>query len=255
MKWLCHSFLLVLLMVLLYTVPGNSAQDMDGDYVPETPETTPAATPTPMTEETQKKATEEAKKAEGTATYLEQKKLLENKEGINLTRPIDTRQTMTEAQRKIQDAGREMISQHGTISAAASNMMDPNNLTKPTYDPLTNDGSLGCAQIAAEVLAKAGILPSSSYKGKKILSITTFEQMFKDEKTTWKKVTIPPDRYQVGDLVKWPGPSGKGESGRHIGVVMEHGANPAVLNNDSGNKRVKISTADHRKVEWVYRRT
>jgi hypothetical protein len=99
------------------------------------------------------------------------------------------------------------------------------------YDPATNGGSLGCAQVVSTALEAAGVLDATS------LAVLVVIDMLKAK--GWQEVNPPP--WADADVVCWStyDTSGDGvdDPDTHIGIVVkENGVNYAI-NNSSSNKR------------------
>ena len=109
------------------------------------------------------------------------------------------------------------------------------------YDPLTQGGNLGCAQVATTVLKAAGVLSSTC------LNCTGTIKML--EAVGWSSVTWPP--YQAGDVVFWetyqPGPS-------HVGIVMNSGNSAQAMNNSSSKRMPQYSNIESMKICKIMRK-
>lgn len=109
------------------------------------------------------------------------------------------------------------------------------------YDPLTQGGNLGCAQVATTVLKAAGVL------NKTCLNCTGTIDLLKA--AGWSSVTWPP--YQAGDVVFWetyqPGPS-------HVGIVMNSGNSAQAMNNSSSKRMPQYSDIESMKICKIMRK-
>ena len=109
------------------------------------------------------------------------------------------------------------------------------------YDPLTEGGNLGCAQVATTVLKAAGVLDRTC------LNCTGTISML--EAVGWKSVSWPP--YQAGDVVFWetyqPGPS-------HVGIVMNSGNSAQAMNNSSSKRMPQYSDITSMKICKIMRK-
>lgn len=109
------------------------------------------------------------------------------------------------------------------------------------YDPLTEGGNLGCAQVATTVLKAAGVLDRTC------LNCTGTISML--EAVGWSSVSWPP--YQAGDVVFWetyqPGPS-------HVGIVMNSGNSAQAMNNSSSKRMPNYSDIESMKICKIMRK-
>ena len=109
------------------------------------------------------------------------------------------------------------------------------------YDPLTEGGNLGCAQVATTVLKAAGVLDRTC------LNCTGTISML--EAVGWSSVSWPP--YQAGDVVFWetyqPGPS-------HVGIVMNSGNSAQAMNNSSSKRMPQYSDITSMKICKIMRK-
>lgn len=109
------------------------------------------------------------------------------------------------------------------------------------YDPLTEGGNLGCAQVATTVLKAAGVLNQTCLNCTGTISLL--------EQVGWSSVTWPP--YQAGDVVFWetyqPGPS-------HVGIVMNSGNSAQAMNNSSSKRMPQYSDITSMKICKIMRK-
>lgn len=109
------------------------------------------------------------------------------------------------------------------------------------YDPLTEGGNLGCAQVATTVLKAAGVLNQTCLNCTGTISLL--------EQAGWSSVTWPP--YQAGDVVFWetyqPGPS-------HVGIVMNSGNSAQAMNNSSSKRMPQYSDITSMKICKIMRK-
>lgn len=109
------------------------------------------------------------------------------------------------------------------------------------YDPLTEGGNLGCAQVATTVLKAAGVLNTTCLNCTGTISLL--------EQAGWKSVSWPP--YQAGDVVFWetylPGPS-------HVGIVMNSGNSAQAMNNSSSKRCPQYSDITSMKICKIMRK-
>ena len=109
------------------------------------------------------------------------------------------------------------------------------------YDPLTEGGNLGCAQVATTVLKAAGAIDSTCLNCNGTISLL--------EAKGWSAVNVPP--YQAGDVIFWttyqPGAS-------HVGIVMNSGNTAQAMNNSSSKRMPQYSDVNYATIYKVYRK-
>jgi len=99
------------------------------------------------------------------------------------------------------------------------------------YDPATNGGVLGCAQVVSTILKAAGIIKQIS------LGVLQVMGLLKD--VGWRMVSPPP--WKDGDVVTWKTYDSSGDGVKdedtHIGVVVIENGQAYAVNNSSSNRR------------------
>lgn len=116
------------------------------------------------------------------------------------------------------------------------------------YDPLTQGGSLGCAQVVSTALKNAGVLSRIS------LGVTV---VMSDLKALgWTYAQVPP--YCAGDVVTWKTYDADGDGAMdddsHIGIAVESGNNVQVMNNSSSQKMPRLCAANAMTISHVLRK-
>ena len=114
------------------------------------------------------------------------------------------------------------------------------------YDPYTENGNLGCANVVSAILKAAGVPVWS-------LGCTELRRQLLAIKApdNWTEVQPPP--YEEGDVVIWAAPNGSIH--HHVGVVVQSGNSLEAVNNHSGPPAVVgINEIEYRPVQWVLRK-
>jgi len=116
------------------------------------------------------------------------------------------------------------------------------------YDPLTQGGSLGCAQVVSTALKNAGVLSRIS------LGVTVVMSDLKAR--GWTYAQVPP--YCAGDVVTWKTYDSSGDGVKdedtHIGIAVENGNNVQVMNNSSSQKMPRLCAANAMTLSHVLRK-
>lgn len=107
------------------------------------------------------------------------------------------------------------------LQASAKQMSTVNNFP---YHPLTENGNLGCAQVGSEILKNAGEC------GKTHLSVNALCNELKNQRGWYP---VPPSDMKAGDCIVW-GPVSWSPKNQHFGVLVEHGGQLCVVQNQSG---------------------
>lgn len=134
--------------------------------------------------------------------------------------------TSDEGQKMQTDPG--ATAAQGRIKQAAYNVL--NQVPFP-YDPATQGGNLGCAQVVTTALKAAGILDR--------ISLGVLETIDLLKAKGWRFVQPPP--YQDGDVVTWKTYDRTGDGVKdedtHIGIVIKENGTDMAMNNSSSHKR------------------
>lgn len=116
------------------------------------------------------------------------------------------------------------------------------------YDPATNGGSLGCAQVVTTALKAAGVLPS--------IDLACLSVKSKLKNVGWQVVKAPP--YQAGDVIFWSTYDRTGDGVKdadtHIGIVMASGNSVQAMSNSSSQKKPRYHDAEYAPVTTVMRK-
>ncbi|MBI3038007.1 CHAP domain-containing protein [bacterium] len=100
------------------------------------------------------------------------------------------------------------------------------------YDPATENGNLGCAQVVSRGLIDAGII-NKTY----LITTDVIAALAKKPNPGWTKVNVPP--FKAGDVVTWTTNQPDG----HIGVVTTNGNTAKAISNSSSQRRPIIHNA------------
>lgn len=116
------------------------------------------------------------------------------------------------------------------------------------YDPLTQGGSLGCAQVVSTALKNAGVM------NRICLNVTGVMSDLKAR--GWTYAQVPP--YCAGDVVTWKTYDCTGDGVKdedtHIGIAVENGNNVQVMNNSSSQKMPRLCAANAMTLSHVLRK-
>lgn len=116
------------------------------------------------------------------------------------------------------------------------------------YDPLTNGGSLGCAQVATTALMNAGV-----NTGIQLGVLATIPKL---KALGWQEVNVPP--YRAGDVITWKTYDRTGDGVKdndtHIGIILESGNSVQAMSNSSSRKVPAIHSATYAPVCRVLRK-
>lgn len=119
-------------------------------------------------------------------------------------------------------------SMQGRVKQAAYNVM---NVKPFPYDPATNGGRLGCAQVVSTALKAAGVM--------KQVMLGVLAVMDDLKKKGWRLVQAPP--WKDGDVVTWKTYDSSGDGVKdedtHIGIVVKENGTDYAMNNSSSNRR------------------
>ncbi|HEY9070845.1 MAG TPA: SH3 domain-containing protein [Candidatus Ozemobacteraceae bacterium] len=116
------------------------------------------------------------------------------------------------------------------------------------YDPLTNGGRLGCAQVVSTALKNAGVMSKIVLNVHGVMN----DLLAKG----WKYVQVPP--YRAGDIVTWKTYDATGDGvmddDSHIGIAVESGNNVQVMNNSSSQRMPRLCAANAMTLSHVLRK-
>lgn len=136
---------------------------------------------------------------------------------------------------KVVNAARDLVSKYST----------PRSFP---YDPLTQGGSLGCAQVATTALMNAGV-----NTGIQLGVLATIPKL---KALGWQEVRVPP--YRAGDVITWATYDRTGDgvkdSDTHIGIVLQSGNSVQAMSNSSSRKVPAINSATYAPVSRVLRK-
>lgn len=116
------------------------------------------------------------------------------------------------------------------------------------YDPLTRDGSLGCAQVVSTALMSAGV-----NTGIQLAVLNTIPKL---KALGWQEVNVPP--YRAGDVITWKtydrNGDGVKDNDTHIGIILESGNSVQAMSNSSTRKVPAVHSATYAPVCRVLRK-
>lgn len=116
------------------------------------------------------------------------------------------------------------------------------------YDPLTNGGRLGCAQVVSTALKNAGVMSKIVLNVHGVMN----DLLAKG----WKYAQVPP--YRAGDIVTWKTYDATGDGvmddDSHIGIAVESGNNVQVMNNSSSQRMPRLCAANAMTLSHVLRK-
>ena len=116
------------------------------------------------------------------------------------------------------------------------------------YDPLTQGGSLGCAQVATTALMNAGVNTG--------IQLAVLNTIPKPKALGWQEVSVPP--YRAGDVITWKTYDRTGDGVKdndtHIGIILESGNSVQAMSNSSSRKVPAIHSATYAPVCRVLRK-
>ena len=147
----------------------------------------------------------------------------------------------------VQAAARGSVQQN-VVDAAQQLLEDYSEPYSFPYDPLTNNGRKGCAQVVSTALVAAGVDTGIQ------LGVVNTINILRD--LGWQEVEVPP--YQAGDVVTWAtydrNGNGQDDPDTHIGIVMTNGNNVQVMNNGSAEGRPLLKPVNYKPVTKVLRK-
>lgn len=116
------------------------------------------------------------------------------------------------------------------------------------YHPLTQGGSLGCAQVVTTALMAAGV--------KTGIQLGVLATLPKLRSLGWQEVRVPP--YRAGDVITWKTYDRTGDGVKdndtHIGIIMTSGNTAQAMSNSSSIKRPSLHSATYSPVCRVLRK-
>ncbi len=116
------------------------------------------------------------------------------------------------------------------------------------YDPLTQGGSLGCAQVVSTALKNAGVMSKIVLNVHGVMN----DLLAKG----WQYAQVPP--YRAGDVVTWKTYDATGDGvmddDSHIGIAVESGNNVQVMNNSSSQRMPRLCAANAMTLSHVLRK-
>jgi len=116
------------------------------------------------------------------------------------------------------------------------------------YDPLTNGGRLGCAQVVSTALKNAGVMSRIVLNCHGVMNDLVSKG--------WKYVQVPP--YRAGDVITWKTYDSTGDGvmdpDTHIGIAVESGNNVQVMNNSSSQRMPRLCAANAMTLSHVLRK-
>ncbi len=135
------------------------------------------------------------------------------------------------------------------VVAAARNLVTKYQTPRSfPYHPLTQGGSLGCAQVVTTALMAAGVKT-----GIQLAVLNTIPQL---KKLGWQEVRVPP--YRAGDVITWKTYDRTGDgvmdNDTHIGIIMTSGNTAQAMSNSSSIKRPSLHSANYSPVCRVLRK-
>ncbi|MDD3145721.1 MAG: SH3 domain-containing protein [Candidatus Riflebacteria bacterium] len=135
------------------------------------------------------------------------------------------------------------------VVAAARNLVTKYQTPRSfPYHPLTQGGSLGCAQVVTTALMAAGV-----NTGIQLGVLATIPKL---KSLGWKEVSVPP--YRAGDVITWRTydrtGDGRMDDDTHIGIIMTSGNSAQAMSNSSSIKRPSLHSATYSPVCRVLRK-
>ncbi len=109
------------------------------------------------------------------------------------------------------------------------------------YDPATQGGNLGCAQVVTTALKAAGAVTRINLNCDGVVSDLRSKG--------WRAVSVPP--YQEGDVVTWTTSRGPG---RHIGIIVKNGNTFQAMSNSSSERRPRLHSINYMPITQVLRK-
>ncbi len=109
------------------------------------------------------------------------------------------------------------------------------------YDPLTDGGNLGCAQVVTTALKAAGVLSK--------IQLNCDNTVADLKAAGWQKVNVPP--YADGDVLTWTTSRGPG---RHIGIIVKNGNSFQAMSNSSSRRCPRFHDINYMPITQVLRK-
>jgi len=135
------------------------------------------------------------------------------------------------------------------VVAAARNLVTKYQTPRSfPYHPLTQGGSLGCAQVVTTALMAAGVNTG--------IQLGVLATVPKLKSLGWQEVRVPP--YRAGDVITWKTYDRTGDGVKdddtHIGIIMTSGNTAQAMSNSSSIKRPSLHSATYSPVCRVLRK-
>ncbi|HNW33302.1 MAG TPA: SH3 domain-containing protein [Candidatus Ozemobacteraceae bacterium] len=116
------------------------------------------------------------------------------------------------------------------------------------YDPLTQGGAYGCAQVVSTALKNAGVVSR--------IRLCVSEVMADLKAIGWTYAQVPP--YRAGDVITWKTYDSDGDGvddpDTHIGIIMGSGNSVQAMNNSSSQKMPRLCAANAMTLSHVLRK-
>ena len=119
------------------------------------------------------------------------------------------------------------------VSAAQSLVETYSESGSFPYDPATDGGNLGCAQVVTTALKAAGVINQTCLNCQGTINLLN--------EAGWSTVSAPP--YQAGDVIFWATYIAGTES--HVGIVMTSGNTAQAMSNSSSQHKPRYHDAEY----------
>ena len=122
----------------------------------------------------------------------------------------------------------------GKVVSAAQQLVEKYSTSGSfPYDPATNGGNLGCAQVVTTALKAAGVINQTCLNCHGTIDLLNA--------AGWTSVTAPP--YQAGDVIFWATYKPNTES--HVGIIMTSGNTAQAMSNSSSQHKPRYHDAEY----------
>ncbi len=122
----------------------------------------------------------------------------------------------------------------GKVVSAAQQLVEKYSTSGSfPYDPATNGGNLGCAQVVTTALKAAGVINQTCLNCHGTIDLLNA--------AGWSSVSAPP--YQAGDVIFWATYIPGTES--HVGIVMTSGNTAQAMSNSSSQHKPRYHDAEY----------